>query len=111
MRQFGVDVSPSELARAARIAFRETQSEMEALSAQIISNSNLPAGDCRSLIWALKKDQLQGDAIVDEYARRLRDIDQIVEREQLSTPTRLPPRPGLLLLMKSAPVMSCNMTR
>lgn len=88
MRQFGVDVSPSELAQAARIAFRETQSEMEALSKQIISNSNLAPGDYRSLIRALKKDQLQGDAIVDEYAARLRDIEQIIEREKLVT---LPP--------------------
>jgi hypothetical protein len=89
MRQsYGVDASPLELARAARGAFRNTQSEMESLAAEIIVDRGLPTGDYRSVIRALKKDQLPREVIVDEYFRRLQDIEQIVVRAKLLT---LPP--------------------
>ena len=85
---YGVDMPPSELARVARAAFRDTQAEMQALAGQVADTRHLPARDYRSVIRALKRDQLHTDAIVTEYTRRLEDINHIIEREKLIT---LPP--------------------
>jgi uncharacterized protein (DUF885 family) len=85
---YGVDMPPSELAKVARAAFRDTQAEMQALAGQVADTRHLPARDYRSVIRALKRDQLHTDAIVTEYARRLDDINHIIEREKLIT---LPP--------------------
>jgi uncharacterized protein (DUF885 family) len=85
---YGVEISPSESANAGRLAFRETQSEMKALAANIAVTQHLPTSDYREVIRSLKKDQLQGDAIVAEYTQRLKDIEQIIAREKLLS---LPP--------------------
>src|SRR5262249_9180086 len=51
---YGVDMPPSELARVARAAFRETQAEMQGLAGQIAETRHLPARDYQSVIRALK---------------------------------------------------------
>jgi uncharacterized protein (DUF885 family) len=85
---YGVEISPSESDSEGRTAFRETQSEMQALAANIAETQHLPSSDYREVIRVLKKDQLQGDAIVAEYTQRLKDIEQIISREKLLS---LPP--------------------
>jgi hypothetical protein len=84
---YGVQLSPAQLARRARAAFRETQGEMQAL-ADRISADQRPASDYRTIIHSLRQDQLDAGSLVQEYTARLREIEHIIGRERLMT---LPP--------------------
>jgi len=56
-QMYGVQLSPAQLARRARAAFRETQGEMQAL-ADRISADQRPTTDYRTTIHSLRQDQL-----------------------------------------------------
>ena len=89
LRQLGIDVPPEELAWQARASFREIQLQMLEIAAQVARVRTLPSTDYRDVIRQLKTDQLVGDAILPHYRQRLRQIEEIVRRENLVTlPTR-----------------------
>jgi uncharacterized protein (DUF885 family) len=85
---YGVELSPTELARRARAAFRDTRGEMQALADGISAGQRLAPTDYRTIIHSLRQRQLDASSIVQEYTARLRDIEQIIQHERLMT---LPP--------------------
>jgi hypothetical protein len=87
-QSYGVEISPAELARRARAAFRETRSEMQALAEGISAGQRRATTDYRTIIHSLRQRQLDASSIVQEYTARLRDIEQIIQNERLMT---LPP--------------------
>jgi uncharacterized protein (DUF885 family) len=99
LKQFGVDVPASELARKAHAAFDEIQKEMQSLAPAVAKAKGLASTDYRDVIRALKKDQLVGDAILPHYQARLKDIEAIIGREQLVS---LPARPARIRLASAA---------
>jgi Bacterial protein of unknown function (DUF885) len=83
-----VELSPTELARRARAAFRETLGEMRALADRISAGQRPAATDYRTMIRSLRQRQLDASSLVQEYTARLREIEDIIRRERLMT---LPP--------------------
>jgi Bacterial protein of unknown function (DUF885) len=90
LRESGIDAPPRELAAKAREAFALVQRSMQQLAPQVARERGLSLTDYRDVLRALKKDQLEGDALLAVYRRRIQDIDTIVHREHLAT---LPSRP------------------
>jgi hypothetical protein len=90
LREVGVEIDPRELIRNARISFQEIRNEMDALAPLVAKEQGLQQTGYRDVIRALKKEQLEGDAILKLYRSRIRDLETIIKREKLAT---LPAQP------------------
>jgi hypothetical protein len=85
LEQIGIDIPPAELAATAHQAFTEIQAQMQVVAAQVAAEQHLPSSDYRDVIKVLKKDQLFGDAILEHYQDRLKQIEQIIRDKQILT--------------------------
>ena len=83
MENYGIDIPPEQLAAMAHQAFTEIQAEMKPIAARIAKRRNLPSLDYRDVIRDLKKDQLVGDAILPFYQERLKQIEKIIQEQQI----------------------------
>ena len=99
LRVYGVDVPPNELAKTAHEAFAATQHEMQALAPLVAKEKGWTFTSYRDVIRELKKQQLEGEAILPHYEARLRQLEEIIAREQL---VRLPARPARIRLASAA---------
>ena len=97
--QYGVDLTPADIAAKAHAAFNEYQAEMAPIAARIARERKLPSSDYRAVIAELKKTQLTGDAILPFYERRLKDIEGVIVKQQIVT---LPDRPAIIRLATAA---------
>jgi Bacterial protein of unknown function (DUF885) len=85
LEQYGVDIPPAELAAKAHAAFNEIQKQMQELAPRVAKEKGINATDYRDVIRALKKDQLEGPAILPFYEKRIKEIEAIIARERLVT--------------------------
>jgi len=99
LRESGIDAPPREVAAKARAAFRLMQGAMQQIALQVAREKSLAVTDYRDVLRALKKDQLEGDALLALYRRRIQEIDAIIRREHLVT---LPSRPMRVRLATDA---------
>jgi hypothetical protein len=99
LQNFGIDISPAEMAAMAHKGFDEIQAEMKPIAAQIAKERNLPSSDYRDVIRELKKQQLVGDAILPFYQNRLKQIEGIITKEQIVS---LPERPARIRIASAA---------
>ncbi len=99
LQSYGIDVPPASLAAQAHQAFGEYQAEMASLAAQVAKARDLPGNDYRSVIAALKKQQITGEAILPFYESRLHEIERLIEANHLVT---LPDRPAIIRLATAA---------
>jgi uncharacterized protein (DUF885 family) len=97
--EVGIEVPPEVLARQAHAEFTEIQEQMEALAPKVAAQHHLPAGDYRAMIAALKKEQLEGAAILPHYQGRLAEIEQIIRTHHIVT---LPARAARIRLATEA---------
>jgi uncharacterized protein (DUF885 family) len=96
---FGIDLPPDQLAAAAHKAFTELQAQIQSIATQIARSQHLPSSDYRDVIRALKKKQIEGDAILTLYRERLQQIEKIIIEHQIVS---LPDRPARIRLATSA---------
>lgn len=97
--QYGLDIAPEKLNALAHQAFIDIQNEMKPIAAQIAKQRNWPSADYRDVVRNLKKEQVHGDSIIPLYERHLKDIENIIRKEQLVT---LPSRPAIIRLASEA---------
>ena len=90
LRNWGVDASPQELIEQATKGYLDIRNEMEALAPLVAEKMGYDTRDYRDVIARLKVDgALDGDKILDHYHAVLRDIEEIIKREELiSLPDR-----------------------
>jgi hypothetical protein len=96
---YGIDIPPAQMAALAHKGFDEIQAEMKPIAAQIAKERKLPSSDYRDVIRELKKQQLVGDAILPFYQNRLKQIEEIIRKENLVT---LPGRPARIRIASAA---------
>jgi len=99
LEDYGIDISPDQLATMAHQSFNEWQAEMKPIAEQIAKQRNLPSSDYRDVIRELKKKQIVGDAILPLYQDRLKQIEKIIVDQQLVT---LPDRPARIRIADAA---------
>ena len=99
LQNFGIDIPPTEMAAMAHKGFTEIQEEMKPIAAQIAKERKLPSSDYRDVIRELKKQQLVGDAILPFYENRLKQIEEIITKEQIVS---LPDRPARIRIASAA---------
>lgn len=99
LEQYGADYTPAELERMAHQSFTEIQAKMEELAPKVAKEHGFSATDYRSVIHALKQDQLKGDDILPHYEHRLAEIEDILRKQRLIT---LPNRPAIIRIATAA---------
>jgi hypothetical protein len=97
--EYGIDLPPDKIAAMAHAAFKQYQSEMAPLAAQVAKTRGYPSADYRSVIAQLKKQQITGEAILPFFNNRLHQIEQIIVAHNLVT---LPNRPAVIRLATAA---------
>jgi uncharacterized protein (DUF885 family) len=96
---FGIDIPPAQMAELAHKGFAEIQAEMKPIAAQIAKQRKLASSDYRDVIRELKKEQLVGDKILPFYQSRLKQVEEIITKQQLVT---LPERPARIRIASAA---------
>lgn len=99
LENYGIDIPPDQMAALAHKGFDEIQAEMKPIAAQIAKQNNWPSNDYRDVIRELKKQQLVGDAILPFYQNRLKQIEEIIRKENIVT---LPDRPARIRIATAA---------
>jgi uncharacterized protein (DUF885 family) len=99
LKQAGLDIGPDELIPMALLEFAETRKEMEALAPLVAKDKGIAAGGYREVLQALKKQQLDKDAIVPFYEQKIAAIEAVIRREHIVT---LPQRPMQMRLASEA---------
>jgi uncharacterized protein (DUF885 family) len=97
--QYGIDIPPAQMAALAHKGFDDIQAEMKPIAAQVAKERKLPSSDYRDVIRELKKQQLVGDAILPFYQNRLKQIEEIIHKQNLVT---LPDRPARIRIASAA---------
>jgi hypothetical protein len=95
----GADYSPAELERLAHQSFTEIQAQMQELAKKVARERSLESSDYRSVIQALKKEQLKGDEVLPHYQHRLAEIEDTLRNNHLIT---LPDRPAIIKIATAA---------
>ena len=96
---YGIDIPPDQMAALAHKGFDEIQAEMKPIAAEIAKQRKLPSSDYRDVIRELKKQQLVGDGILPFYQNRLKQIEEIIRKQNLVT---LPDRPARIRIASAA---------
>lgn len=99
LKQVGVDLDPDELIRRALLSFAEIRNEMRALAPLVAKEKGFASGDYRDVIRELKKQQVQGEAILPLYRGTLAAIEDAVRRDHVVT---LPQRQAKIRLASEA---------
>ncbi|WP_167541146.1 DUF885 family protein [Janthinobacterium agaricidamnosum] len=95
----GIDIPPAELAASAHAAFTSIQHDMQQIAKQIAEQRHLPSADYRDVIAELKKEQIHGDAILPLYEGHLKEIEEIIRKQQQLT---LPDQPAIVRMASAA---------
>ena len=86
LRNWGVDADPLDLIEQATKGYMDIRNEMEALAPLVAREKGYETRDYREVIGLLKRDgALDGDKLLDHYYDVLREIETIIEREDLVT--------------------------
>lgn len=90
LKNWGVDESPEALIEQATKGYMDIRGEMEALGPLVARKMGYETDDYREVIALLKRDgAIDGDKLLDHYHAVLRDIEEIIVREELiSLPDR-----------------------
>lgn len=99
LENYGIDIPPAEMAALGHKGFDEIQAEMKPIAAQIAKQRKLPSSDYRDVIRELKRQQLVGDAILPFYQERLKQIEEIIRKQEIVS---LPDRPARIRIASAA---------
>jgi len=99
LENYGIDIPPDQMAALAHKGFDEIQAEMKPIAAQIAKEHKWASSDYRDVIRELKKQQLVGEAILPFYENRLKQIEDIIRKENIVT---LPDRPARIRIATAA---------
>jgi uncharacterized protein (DUF885 family) len=90
LKNWGVDSTPDDLIEQATKGYMDIRNEMEALAPLVAKKMGYDTNDYREVIALLKKNGgIDGDKLLDHYHAVLRDIEEIIVRENIiSLPER-----------------------
>jgi uncharacterized protein (DUF885 family) len=99
LRTFGVKADPQELIQSALVGYMQTRNELDTTARRVAKERGYEVSDYREVLRRLKKDTIANDALMPTYRARLKDIEEIVRREQIVT---MPEREAVIRLASEA---------
>ncbi|MEN9567661.1 MAG: hypothetical protein RLZZ69_2857 [Cyanobacteriota bacterium] len=85
LEEQGIETPIEEVIQQAHTAFRQVQQQMAAIAPQIAHQQGFKATDYRDVIQELKKEYLSPEETLRLYQSRAKDLETIIEREDLVT--------------------------
>ena len=85
LQQQGIEIPIEELIQQARSAFVRTQKQMDEIAPEIARQKGIEVSGYREMIEILKQEQLSAPETLDLYQKRAKDLETIIEREDLVT--------------------------
>lgn len=85
LKSYGVDMPVDELERRAKVSFKELQNEMQSLAIQIAQKRGYSSEDYRDVLRELKKEQIVGEDILPLYNQRIKNLEDIIMKEEIVT--------------------------
>jgi hypothetical protein len=99
LENYGVDYTPENLTRLAHAAFIDYQNQMQVIAVNVAKQRKLTSSDYRDVIKELKKEQFTGNEILPKYEATLKQIEDIIRKNDLLT---LPDRPAMITIATAA---------
>ena len=100
LKQVGLDIPPEELIRQAELEFAETRATLQQLAPLVAKEEHLPSGeDYRSVLKALKKEQLAKTEVEPWYHQVIGKIEDQIRRQRI---VELPQRKMIMRLASEA---------
>lgn len=99
LRNFGVKATPEELIQNALVGYMQTRNELDSTARRVAKARGYDTSDYREVLRRLKKDTIANDALLPTYRARLKDIEEIIRREQIVT---MPDREAVIRLASEA---------
>jgi len=99
LKSVGVDITPEQAVSLGMLAFAEVREEISRLAAQIARERKLDSADYRQVLRELKRQQVPPERILALYRERLKQIEDVIVREQIIT---LPQRGASIRLASEA---------
>lgn len=85
LEQQGIEISIEELIEQAHAVFTQVQQQMDQMAQEIAQQKGIEVSDYRELIQTLKQEQLSAPETLNLYQKRAKDLEVILEREDLIT--------------------------
>ncbi len=103
LKNYGVDASPEALMKIGQTAFMNIRFEMMAIAPLVAEKMGYETTDYREVMELLKADQIYGEeALMDEYTAVMRELDKIIERNQLISLPNEPARARMATAAETA---------
>ncbi len=103
LKNYGVEATPEELIKIGETAFMNIRFEMMALAPLVAAEKGYDTTDYREVMELLKDEQVQGEAaLMAEYAAVMRELDQIIEKNQLVSLPNEPARARMATAAETA---------
>ena len=99
LKNYGVDATPEELMKIGQVAFMNIRFEMMALAPLVAEKFNYETIDYREVMELLKSEQIHGESLMDEYAVVMRELDNIIRKNEIIS---LPNEPARARMATSA---------
>jgi uncharacterized protein (DUF885 family) len=85
LEEQGIETPIEEVIQQAHTAFMQVQQQMAAIAPQIARQRGFKAADYRDVIRELKQEHLSAKETLRLYQSRAKDLENIIEREDLAT--------------------------
>ncbi len=102
LKNYGVDASPEELMKIGQTAFMNIRFEMMALAPLVAEKFGYETNDYREVMELLKNDQVHGEALMEEYAAVMKELDNIINKHQLISLPNEPARARMATAAETA---------
>jgi len=99
LKNFGVDMPPLQLIRAAQLGFADIQRQMQSISRQIAKQQGWPSGDYRDVMKRLSREQIPAEEIMAFYRARLTELEKMIRDNDIVS---LPERDAVIRLATEA---------
>lgn len=83
LKNYGVNASPEELMKIGQVAFMNIRFEMMALAPLVAEKFGYETTDYREVMELLKNEQVYGDALMEEYGKVMRELDNIIRKHEI----------------------------
>lgn len=86
---WGIEAAPKQLAKDARLAFREIQLQAQGVAIRVARERNLDVRDYRDVLKVLKREQIPTTELISRYRSRQTEIEGLLRKADIiSLPTR-----------------------
>lgn len=102
LKNYGVDASPEELMKIGQVAFMNIRFEMMALAPLVAEKFGYKTTDYREVLELLKGEQVYGDALMEEYEKVMRELDNIIRKHEIISLPNEPARARMATAAETA---------